>query len=339
MKRINRINAPPVLSEGFSDLIFLYLQSIGLELEFLEALSHNKISVELADSVQVSEICKFLDIASEVAEDPLIGINLVRADFYQISAVQMLLIMSAPSVGAGLKGLVTYNKYLDPSIVPSLTIKPDISSVSFSVIDASRPDLSILNEFLLAALVDCLNGMTHSGAPIREIWFEHAQHADLPNYHYLLGCKIKFNQKVNSVLFDSAFLKQKPITASSILHRVLNEGLLAIAGAESSVSDVVDVASREVARIHPASAATIEQVASNMALTSRTLSRKLADAGTSFHQIKKAVLKARAEFFLTKTDQGLYQIALELGYSDQSAFCRAFKKWFNKTPDQFRQGN
>lgn len=335
----NIIDAPAVLSGGFLEVFTSYFETTGKDPKLLQFFADEFLSSDISNSIKVSELCQLLDYASSVANEPLIGINLAQADFYQPATVQMLLILSAPTVEVGLNKLVTYSKYLEPSIVPTLDIKPDVSSISFTVVDVSQPDKSKLNEFLLAGLLNCLKAVTAFELPVREIWLEHSPHEDLADYHRLLGKSVRFDRPVNRIVFDSYLLKERPLSRNPSLHRVLTEGLLVITNEESSSANVVDVVSREIARIYPVSAVSVENVAENMALTPRTLTRKLAEEGTSFNQLKVEFLKARAVFFLTRTNQNMYQIALELGYSDQSAFCRAFKKWFNKTPDQFRQEN
>ncbi|MEP4485476.1 AraC family transcriptional regulator [Marinobacter alexandrii] len=78
------------------------------------------------------------------------------------------------------------------------------------------------------------------------------------------------------------------------------------------------------------------QIAALCGMSRRTLSRKLASAGTSLNK-EVAKLKAqRAQTLLTDTDKTVTDISRSIGYEDPTVFSRAFKRWTGLTPTQFR---
>jgi len=80
----------------------------------------------------------------------------------------------------------------------------------------------------------------------------------------------------------------------------------------------------------------IEDVARQMHLSTRTLHRRLEDEGSSFRLIKEATRRDIAYARLTKTDQPIAALAADLGYADTSTFYRAFVAWSGLSPEQFR---
>lgn len=80
----------------------------------------------------------------------------------------------------------------------------------------------------------------------------------------------------------------------------------------------------------------IEQVAQQLHLSTRTLHRRLEDEGSSFRLIKEATRRDIAYARLTKTAQPIAQLAADLGYADTSTFYRAFVAWSGQSPEQFR---
>lgn len=80
----------------------------------------------------------------------------------------------------------------------------------------------------------------------------------------------------------------------------------------------------------------IDQVAKVLGLNQRVLQRSLAEQGTSFRQLKERLLKEKAIHFLIQERRPISAIAHDLGYSEVSAFHRAFKSWFGSSPKQFR---
>jgi len=81
----------------------------------------------------------------------------------------------------------------------------------------------------------------------------------------------------------------------------------------------------------------ITEVALALGIHRRILQRALADQGTSFRQLKQRVLKDRSIDMLISKRLEVELISEKLGYSDTSAFYRAFRSWFNATPKQFRE--
>ncbi len=85
-------------------------------------------------------------------------------------------------------------------------------------------------------------------------------------------------------------------------------------------------------------APTIEQAASTMHMSARNLQRKLAEEGTSLAAMVEDIRHHEAQRRLKHTGDTLTAIALDLGFSDASAFSRACKRWFGKSPSEIRQG-
>ncbi len=83
------------------------------------------------------------------------------------------------------------------------------------------------------------------------------------------------------------------------------------------------------------SLATIEDVQTQLGLHSRTLQRNLLEQGTRFRQIKEELLKDQAIHLLISKKLSINAVAQQLGYSETSAFHRAFKTWSGVTPKQF----
>ncbi len=81
----------------------------------------------------------------------------------------------------------------------------------------------------------------------------------------------------------------------------------------------------------------LPQVAEQLAVSSRTLHRKLESGGTSFQQIKDGLRRDMALHLLTRGATPLKQIAMSLGFSDQSTFQRAFALWTGLAPGEYRK--
>lgn len=83
---------------------------------------------------------------------------------------------------------------------------------------------------------------------------------------------------------------------------------------------------------------TQELVARRLAMSARTLQRKLEDEGATFAGLLEEIRRELATLYLREPSLAVYEVALLLGYSEPSAFFRAFKRWTGTTPEAFRAG-
>ena len=81
---------------------------------------------------------------------------------------------------------------------------------------------------------------------------------------------------------------------------------------------------------------TVETAAKALAVSGRTLQRRLQEAGTTFQGLIDEERAATARVYLTDPQLGTSEVAYMLGYSESSAFARAFRRWTGQTPSEFR---
>ena len=82
----------------------------------------------------------------------------------------------------------------------------------------------------------------------------------------------------------------------------------------------------------------LDDVASRLAMSRRTLIRKLKTEGTSYQELLDGVRQELAAWYLLETTIAVEQIAERLGYQDTSNFSRTFRRWFGMTPHAMRSG-
>jgi AraC-like DNA-binding protein len=93
-----------------------------------------------------------------------------------------------------------------------------------------------------------------------------------------------------------------------------------------------------VPKLLPHGGAVASEVARRIGLSSRTLSRKLSEEGTSFAEILEQLRAALAKRYLDDETLPVSEIAWLLGYREVSSLTHAFKRWTGMTPRRFRSG-
>jgi AraC-like DNA-binding protein len=176
----------------------------------------------------------------------------------------------------------------------------------------------------------------------REVRIAHAHPDDLAPYVRLFGIEPVFGSATTEIAFDSVLLTRPVVTADPRLHDVLRrhaETLLErLLGEGPLLADDLAGQVRElVARALCRGDVRIETIAAQLAIGPRTLQRRLADAGTSHQRLLDALREEMAADLLREKRASIAEVARLLGYSEASAFHRAFKRWHGETPSEFRR--
>ena len=87
----------------------------------------------------------------------------------------------------------------------------------------------------------------------------------------------------------------------------------------------------------PSGLVSMEAIGRKLALSKRTLQRRVEAEGTSFQQILNETREALARHYLQKTELPAAEIAFLLGFDEPNSFYRAFRSWTGSTPDKVRQ--
>ncbi len=148
------------------------------------------------------------------------------------------------------------------------------------------------------------------------------------------GCRPRFAAAENALVFSRADVSRPLPTAndrlSPIHDRIVTEHLQ---GAGTPLKSRVRT---EIARRLPDGPPTRCALALALAMSERTLHRRLADEGTSFHGVLDETRRELSQHYLARPDLSLADVGYLLGFKDQGSFFRAVHRWFQMTPRQYR---
>jgi AraC-like DNA-binding protein len=89
----------------------------------------------------------------------------------------------------------------------------------------------------------------------------------------------------------------------------------------------------------PAGQSSIEEAADRLAMSKRSLQRRLSEESSSFQEVLNATRRGLAHYYLSHSSASLVEIAYLLGFQDGNSFIRAFRGWTGQTPGEYRQSS
>lgn len=239
-----------------------------------------------------------------------------------------MLLLSCDTLGDGLEVLTEYAPIIGDNA--RFEIAPQGAEVQLRYLPAYVLCLPQRVEAVMGCVVSLARWMTNGRFRARAVLLAHAPRADPAAYEALLGCPVHFDQAVNAVCMDASELHHALVQAGSSLHqhlRALADGVLA-----SLAQDGVSARVQQLVRAHPRWGK--ERIAEQLGMSGRHLNRKLALEAVSFKGLREALLHDMALQAL-RSGQAIGAVGQALGFSDDNAFARAFRRWTGESPAQY----
>lgn len=168
------------------------------------------------------------------------------------------------------------------------------------------------------------------------VHFKHAARGDVEVYEAHFGCPVHFETKRDALLIDPKCLDIPNLLGDETIARFfdqhLEKELAKLAERDSLEKRVCLTVTRSLSEGVPS----ITQIASELGMSGRTLQRRLSERGQSFQSLVDLARRDFASQLLRETDYSLAEIAFLTGFSEQSGFTRAFKRWEGQTPGSYR---
>ncbi|MET9362926.1 AraC family transcriptional regulator [Streptomyces sp. NPDC006632] len=165
------------------------------------------------------------------------------------------------------------------------------------------------------------------------------RHGD--EYESLFGCPVRFGGTRTEAVFDARWLTAPLVRDEAALGQMLRRSPFELLSRHTYGTTVAEQVGRALAGALRASPRlpTLEETAARLAMSPATLRRRLARESTSFQQLKDAVRRDAAIAGLAEGREPIAEIAARLGFSEDTSFHRAFRRWTGTTPGSYRLGH
>jgi AraC-like DNA-binding protein len=267
--------------------------------------------------------------------DDALGLHLAEATDIGVFDVQSYAFANSPTLGEGLQRIERYQRLNHDAARVVVERERDVAIVRHRV-PAGLSVPRAVAEFIVGTLVVAARVSTRHAVEIRGIRFAHAEPADTSEHRRILAVPLRFGAGENAIVL--------PIGALDLPHEHADAGLLGVLDrhAHDRLQRLPEVTTTTL-RVRTVLAAELsggnpsaEHVADRLHMSVRTLGRRLADEGTSHKEILETLRRELAIGHLEADDLAIGEIAFLLGFSDASAFHRAFRRWTGKTPSEVR---
>jgi len=204
--------------------------------------------------------------------------------------------------------------------------------------DAYRRGVALSNEATFSATVTVVQLITEKELFPVEVAFQHATSTDLAVYTNRFRCPVRFNQPQNFISYRTADLNTRTAKADLSINQFLNERIEEEAkGIEVNGNKLVADIKSLIIDALPSGIPGIDQVSEHIGMSSRTLTRRLSECGFSFRELVSSTQREISLNLLQESTYSIGEIAFQTGFSEQSAFNRAFKRWTGQPPVAFRK--
>ena len=325
------------ISIHFARCLITKAQASGLDTEHLMA--HAGLSSSLLANkdlrITPEQLSRLLLELWRLGDDEFMGMSRHKVRFGVFALLARQLVHCT-----NLREIYQYCCHFYNLVAPALTIefKTEQEKASFAIrLEApEQDDLGMLRELFLLIWHRFPSWMVGLRVPLNRVTLQLPMPEHHAEHRLMYPCPVVYQHQCDSFEFDAAHLDLPVVQTTATLNDHLPQLPLEWFKRQAyylvftrRVKDYLESNSEYVG-------VNMEEMASQLQMTSRTLRRKLTEEGTSFQLLKDEMRRDTAIHYLSQPNQPISQIAALLGFSEPAAFARAFKQWTGVPPSVYR---
>ena len=200
-----------------------------------------------------------------------------------------------------------------------------------------RLGLRLSNEATLASAVSLSRQVCPVPFSPVEVFVQHKDPNSKAFHESWFGCPVTFNADLDAVLISHAAMNRPNILGDEGISRYLMSDLDSELAKVEVPPPVVGDAKDAIAQALSEGTPRMTDIARGLGLSARSFHRRLAEHGLSFQTLTEETRRELAEGLLQDEQYSLAEVAFLTGFSEQSSFTRAFKRWIGTTPASYRK--
>lgn len=321
---------------GWVRSLHAFALSRGLDADALFAAAGIEMGALAGSHARVAQdkLNRLWDGLVEVTGNPGIGLQFGRQVTPASFGAVGFLMLSCGTVREAAEQCLRYQRYLAEAMRAELCDGDGVVELRLENVGGRSGVRVAVVEAMLAAVTAWLRWVLPEPVPPLRIQLRHAATVPLEEYEALFGCPVRAGSDHTAVVFASA-LMQRPLSGHDPWMQEQHRRLLETLQQEALQpwTGRVRQLMRQLLGVGP-----VEQgaVAAMLHLTPKTLQRRLEQEGTAFRPLLDEVRFELAREYLRQPAVALQEVSALCGYSDYSAFAKAFRQWSGRSPGDWR---
>jgi AraC-like DNA-binding protein len=283
-----------------------------------------------------AQLCVAWSEAQRLADDPHLALHLAETIPAGAFGIVEYICRSAPTLRAALTQWCRYLRLLDDAVLVGLVEEGALSALR--VLVESEAPAPASHELCFALVVRHARAMLESplALHVRRVAFTHdVPAAQRDAYRTFFGAPVRFRAPHTELVLETSDLDQPLRTADPSLLAILQPTAEEALSRGPATLPVTDQVRRTLRAAMQSDDAQLDAVAKRLGMTGRSLQRRLRDEGTVFQALRDELRRDLADRYLGQ-GMSFAEISFLLGFSEPSAFFRAFKRWTGLTPYERR---
>lgn len=326
---------------SFIAVLLRYLDARNLPAPGLRAQLMTLAEQTKMDSRRYARLLTELD---RVAAIPALGLQIGRMIEPRDFGLVGYLLTACSTLGQALTRYGRYQTLVLTELSTQVEVTPTVVSHRWHLQGDVPP---VVCEFRVAIFVSLYQALIGKSIPPVKVGLPFPAPGDRHLYEALLGCPVEFDAADLSVDLPAHLMWMTISSSDPYLRKIFDRQAAAMLQAEEHSSaletggaaeDFLAALQQQLLMAMKDGDTQASRVAGLMGYSLRSFYRKLSDEGYSYRGVLAGLRRRLARKYLADPALSYADIAMLLGYSEQSAFIRAFKDWMGVTPGEYRKG-
>ena len=280
---------------------------------------------------------KLLEYAAEALDDSAFGLHLAQQSNPREAGLLFYVASAAKTVAEALTLYARYCRIVNEAVRPKLTRSPEGLRAQLHFVGFPRHLTRHNIEFMAVASIKGLREMAGRDFRLPQVSFVHARNSDLREFERFFGCPVEFGALADQLDWSNETLALPLVTEDRYLLDALQPICDEAAKARNTPKGTLRASvENEVQKLLPHGSAERRTVAKALGMSTRTLSRRLAEEDTTFEDVVDRLRQSLALQYIKERELSLSQIAWLIGYEGSTSLNHAFRRWTGRSPSAMR---
>jgi len=288
--------------------------------------------------IPFARIALLFERAAELTKNDLLGLQRGAARDERHAGLIAYVGLSSATVLDCLNNLARYSRVFSDAIEIDVSALASEGQITWAFDVPEYTQRGQFLEFGLSGTVSELRRITGHSQIVEDVGFRHHRVRNVKEVEKFFRCRVNYSQPLNNATISERVLRQPLLTRDDhllkVLRRYCEETIEKLPSPKRSTRAITE---RAISETISSGVFDQKSIATRLGMSSRSLSRKLAEEGTTFREVLKVYRRELATVYLTRSSLQMLEIAFLLGYEDASSFSSAFRRWTGNSPTSLKR--